>query len=369
MAFSNEIMNYLRQKARATRSPITVNMELLPVCNLDCKMCYIRSTWKEVECKGGLIDRQKWIEMAKQLQEAGVLFLLLTGGEIFLYPEFKELYIELYKMGFVLTINTNATMIDESTVDWLKKYPPKCVSISLYGASDETYFELCGRKNMFTRLDKVLHLLKENNINVELKSMLTPLNYKDIKAMSEYAIKMDIPFESAVYAFPPVRKENKDFEQMRFNAKQASKYTIEINRLLSEDDDIYYQNIEAKVKEYEDSKDVPGRIVKGFSCSACNTACWINWKGRMISCAMIDEPYTLPFEVGFVEAWEELKQKIDEITLSTTCSFCEKRQFCTVCPASSYTETGDIGGTSAFHCEMTDDLLERMYRELEKKEK
>ena len=363
MAFSNEIIKYLTQKARATRSPLSVNLELLPVCNLDCKMCYIRSTWSEVNNKGGLIKREQWIEMAHQLKEAGVLFLLLTGGEIFLYPEFKELYIELYNMGFVLTLNTNGTMIDESVVEWLKEYPPKCVSISLYGASDDTYYELCGRKNMFSKLNNTLYLLKENNINVELKTMLTPLNIKDIKKIKEYVSKMDIPFESALYSFPPSRKEQNNPEQIRFNAKEVSKYTIEISRILSDDEE-FYENINKQIKKYESSRNVPGRVVKGFSCSACNTACWINWKGQMISCAMIDKPYTLPFEEGFFNAWEQLKEKIDSITLSTNCSFCEKRQFCTVCPASAYTETGDISGTSKFHCEMTNNLLERMYNEI-----
>ena len=43
------------------------------------------------------------------MARAGVLFLLLTGGEPLLVPGFKELYLALKAEGMVLTLNTNGT--------------------------------------------------------------------------------------------------------------------------------------------------------------------------------------------------------------------------------------------------------------------
>ena len=60
------------------------------------------------------------IEIAEQAKEMGTLCILLTGGEPFLQKDFKELYIKLYNMGFILSINTNATLITEKEVEWLK---------------------------------------------------------------------------------------------------------------------------------------------------------------------------------------------------------------------------------------------------------
>ena len=117
MGYSNRIMNILQQKAKISRIPLTVNFELLPVCNLNCKMCYIQSSWSDVKNQGGLKSIEYWINMAKQAKDAGTLCILLTGGEVFLYPHFKELYVELYKMGFIITINTNASLIDENVVE------------------------------------------------------------------------------------------------------------------------------------------------------------------------------------------------------------------------------------------------------------
>lgn len=358
MALGNNIMEVLVKKARLTRSPITVNFELLPVCNLNCKMCYIRSSWNDVKNLGGLKTADEWIEMAKQLKEAGTLFLLLTGGEVFIYPEFKRLYIELYKMGFVLTINTNGTLIDEEVVSWLRQYPPKCVSMSLYGASDETYESLCGQKGMFTRVNHAIELLQENHISIECKTMVTPLNIQDLEQCYQYTRERNILYETATYSFPAIRKTCTE-EQLRFSAEKAMDVLFYCNKVMSTEQE-YADNIYKHLEKYEQTKELPGAIQQGFTCSACNSSAWINWQGKMTPCALMVEPYTFPFEDGFLPAWEELKSKVDQITLSSKCSFCDKRQVCTVCPASAYAETGRFDGTSEYHCRMTNRILETM---------
>lgn len=56
--------------------------------------------------------------------KAGTLFLLLTGGEPLLFPDFKTLYLELRNMGMILTINTNGTLLGESWADFFAEYRP-----------------------------------------------------------------------------------------------------------------------------------------------------------------------------------------------------------------------------------------------------
>lgn len=358
MGLSNRISEMLIAKAKQQRQPITVNLELLPVCNLNCKMCYIRSSIQEVKKAGGLKSVDEWLGLANQIRKAGTLFLLLTGGEVFIYPEFKKLYIELYKMGFVITINTNATLIDESVIEWLRQYPPKCVSISLYGVSNEVYEKLCGQKGMFSKVDHAIHLLKENKIAMECKTILTPLNCDDYKNCYKYVRDLDIPYEMAAYSFPCTRKQKKE-EQIRFSPEEVVQWTFIIEQIMSTKEE-HKEEIKKYLRKYEDSKKLPGNIHRGFSCSASNSSCWITWQGYMTPCALLNEPYTLPFEMGFSDAWESLKKRTDDIVLSKKCFYCEKRQVCTVCPASAYAETGDIAGTSQYHCKVTDLFLEQM---------
>lgn len=48
---------------------------------------------------------------AEQAKAKGLLFLLLTGGEPFLYPEFRTLYARLKAMGLIVSVNTNSTLL------------------------------------------------------------------------------------------------------------------------------------------------------------------------------------------------------------------------------------------------------------------
>lgn len=359
MGLSNSITEMLIRKAKTERRPVTVNMELLPLCNLDCRMCYIRSTPEETASLGGLKTPGEWLRLAEEMREADTLFLLLTGGEVFLYPGFRELYEGLYKMGFILTVNTNGTMIDREIVSWLRKYPPKCVSISLYGADDKTYKNLCGREGIFTRVDRAVRLLQEARIKTELKTLFTPLNAADAGRCIRYASELGIPYETAVYAFPPVRRICTS-EQIRFTPEEAVLYTFACNRMQS-DDRQYEGEIIKYLRKYEAGRKNPGHTNYGLSCSAANSSCWITWQGRMTPCGMMDKPGTEPFRDGFMESWEKLKEKADAIVLSEVCSHCEKRSICTVCPASAYAETGRFDKMSPYHCRMTELTLEKMY--------
>jgi len=358
MSVSNSIIDSLVAQAKAERRAITVNFELLPVCNLDCKMCYIRTDMETVRSCGGLIPAEEWIGLAREMLEYGSLFLLLTGGEVFLYPNFRYLYETLYDMGFLITINTNATLIDEKTVSWLVQRPPKCVSMSLYGASNETYKALCGVDGMFDRVNRAVTLLQNSGILVEAKTMLNPLNAHDVEACRDYCSEKNIPYEVATYAFPPARKPEPG-TQVRFTPEEAALWQINVNRIFS-DQNSFHQGIRDHLAKYEATRLHPGKSHCGLNCSASNSSCWITWQGRMTPCGMLNSPTTHPFRDGFEVSWNKLKEKSDRITPSIQCAKCDKRSICTVCPGSNCAETGHLDGCSAYHCRMTECLLEEM---------
>ena len=134
MALTSKLQKMLIERAHILRQPVSLALELLPVCNLDCKMCYIRSSMQEVEEKGGLRSAEEWISLAEEMRQSETVFVLLTGGEVFLYPEFRKLYEALYQMGFSLRINTNATLIDEDTVYAANAYMASHVGQAIHRA-------------------------------------------------------------------------------------------------------------------------------------------------------------------------------------------------------------------------------------------
>lgn len=70
---------FLLRRAAKTGVPITGSFELTPLCNLNCKMCYVRMNRTEQEKISRLQTAEEWTALAEKLRDAGTLFLLLTG--------------------------------------------------------------------------------------------------------------------------------------------------------------------------------------------------------------------------------------------------------------------------------------------------
>ena len=166
MAVEPAITEYMYRKATQRRIPLGGTFEITPLCNMDCRMCYIRLTKEEQENRHALIPGRKWIELGRNAVSRGMLYLLITGGEPFTHPDVKDILAGLHSLGLVISFNTNGTLIDENAVAWLKRTPPARLNITLYGASDETYARLCRLPDGFTRVTRNIDRIREAGIAV-----------------------------------------------------------------------------------------------------------------------------------------------------------------------------------------------------------
>lgn len=363
------LVEFLYKKADRAKVPISGAFELSPLCNMDCKMCYIKMTKEKQESIAMLKTNEEWLELAKQARDEGLLFLLLTGGEPFLVKNFKELYIELVKMGFCVSINTNGTMIDENVIEWLKKYPPTRINLTLYGASDETYERLCKNPNGFTQVKKAISLLKENNIQVKLNCSVTPYNKDDLKDIIDFANKNDLVVQTTTYMFPPLRRDQDSIgKNNRLTPKDAAFYSAYIEACLNgfEKFKKYVESDELEIYNAEDDYCVVEG--EGIKCRAGVSTFWITWEGKLLPCGMIPEEGLDPWEVGFKKAWEHARNIVSEIKLPVKCAACAKKNQCKACAAMVYTETGTFDKVPQYRCDMTHnypDACRQVLKELE----
>ncbi|MBP9988696.1 MAG: radical SAM protein, partial [Ruminococcus sp.] len=173
-------MEALKIYSKINCIPITARFELTPLCNFKCPMCYVHRR-KDEETLSKMLDAGQWLDLAKQAKEMGVLNLILTGGEIFTYSNFWELYSELNKMGFLISLLSNGYLIDETVkANFIKFGTPHFMKLSLYGASNETYEKMCGVKNGFDRFSNAIDILKELKIPFKVSSTIIKENYDDI---------------------------------------------------------------------------------------------------------------------------------------------------------------------------------------------
>ena len=118
------MMDVLLNRAAQRNLPATGTLELTARCNLSCKMCYIHNMACDKHLIKEELSTEQWIGIMDQLQSTGTMPLLLTGGEPLLRPDFPTLYMEAVKRGFLISINTNGTLLTEEHFELFAKHKP-----------------------------------------------------------------------------------------------------------------------------------------------------------------------------------------------------------------------------------------------------
>ena len=363
------ITEYLHTKAARLGIPLNGTFEVTPLCNMNCRMCYVRMDREQQESIAPLRTAEEWLELGRTAKERGMTYLLLTGGEPFLRPDFRQIMQGLHRMGFVLSINSNGTMIDEKTVEWLKETPPIRINITLYGASDETYGRLCRNPQGFTQVAKAIRLLKEAGILVKLNCSVTPYNVEDLEQIFAFAEKEELVVQATSYMFPPLRRDaSKVGWNDRFSAEESAIQEAWIN--------VYQNGREAYLKHMESEEmaslsgdieedcmpvdeETPGngdsekKEGERIRCRAGKCSFWVTWDGRFLPCGMLPGENALNvFEAGFDAAWEQAKAEAAAIRLPVRCSTCSLKDKCRACAAMVYTESGNYHDVPVYRCQM-----------------
>ena len=355
------LSDYLAGKAIRMKVPLSGTFELSPVCNFSCKMCYVRKTQKEVqESPRSIFTLEDWRRIAREAREAGMLYLLLTGGEPLLWPDFWTLYEELVDMGFLVSINTNGSLIDEAAIERFRKRPPQKINITLYGANDETYMRLCGTEGVFSKVDKAIRGLIENQIEVKINCSLTPENADDLDWIVDYAKARKARLTVATYMFPPIRRNpNQIGENERFTPEESARYLL---RYLERDrgQEAYHhycQNIVNGCVEPPGLEEgcvdpIDGKI----RCRAGRASFWITWDGWLTPCGMMPEPKVELKRQTFGNAWKQVTELADALRLSGVCNNCPNINICHPCAAISYAETGTVSGIPTYMCKFAQEM-------------
>lgn len=349
------LTDYLYTKAGRMLVPLNGTFELSPVCNFSCRMCYVRKTAKEVaESPRRILTLEDWRRIAREARNAGMLYLLLTGGEPLLWPDFWKLYDELTDMGFLVSINTNGSMIDAKAVAHFRQRPPRQINITLYGASDETYRRLCGVGGVFTKVDRAIRSLLEAGITVRLNCSLTPENAADLDWIVDYGKERGTLLSVATYMFPPVRRDPAmTGVNERFTPEQSSDYLMRY--LLRQRGTAWYDYYLHAI--LDGCVDPPGLdegcvdpVDGKIRCRAGKASFWITWDGWMTPCGMMPEPKVDVLRGSFADCWNSLTEAAAAVRLSGVCGKCPNRNICHPCAAISYTETGTSSGIPTYMC-------------------
>ena len=342
------ITRILSRKAGAFGVPVSGFFELTPRCNLRCRMCYVRMTPEQMKPIGTERTAAQWLELGRTAAEQGMIFLLLTGGEPFLRPDFPEIYEGLTKLGLSISINTNGTLLTSGLKELFHRLPPAYVNVTLYGLDETGYETLCGDGAAYHKVMDALDWFRSEGILTHLNVTLTPTNQSRWEDFENFAAERKLSLRMTTYCFPPSRRDGHcpDFE--RLEPERAGELTARDQ--LRQRGPAYLRQMMERPTPPQSGCDLD--CGEPIPCLAAKSQFWITWDGRMLPCCMLPSPETHPFEQGFCAAWAQLQEQTRGIRLCADCATCPDRATCTVCAAVTITETGSYTGRPDYVCRM-----------------
>lgn len=348
--------DYLFAKAGQQGIPLSGTFELTARCNLDCRMCYIHKRANDAMALAGERTAAQWLALAEECRTAGTLLLLLTGGEPMLRPDFREIYTGCRRLGLMVSINSNAVLIDEDMIRFLAADPPSRINITLYGASPETYGALCGDPAAYERVVRAILDLQAAGVLVKLNFSVTPYNWQDLEAAYRFASGHNLHIQAASYMFPPVRaSEYGCFQADRMTPEESAEMQLRYDALRFPLKELRHRLSEmlAGNQVPDPDRECQELPTERIRCRAGSSTFWVTWDGRLRPCGMMTEPSESLDGQSFQSAWTKLRAAREKIMVPPMCSSCSMHNACDQCSAVCYAETGAFTGVPRYMCART----------------
>lgn len=309
-------------------------IELTQHCNFSCKHCYCTGKFSEIMLK------ENYIHIIDKLYEQGCLFLNFTGGEILTYPDFEEIYVYAKNKGFIVSLLTNGSLIDEHLIELFKKLPPYSIAITLYGTNEQEYELFTGARRNYNKVMRALKLLDDNNIAFILRTVATQTLYDSLilGKFEQIAKKFNTTFRYDPIVFP-----------------KTSGDKTPLNECLSVDQIIALEKSnQARLDGW--SKEINCTDTYKYACKGGVNSLAIDYQGNAHICGLYRKDSISIIDNDMNTVMKHLRKIHDshlEIAHNNDCSTCNNRKICKWCPAYSLIYNGTISDKIDFFCQVS----------------
>ena len=192
--------------------PKYISLTITNACNLRCRMCgqwseegYVRNNRNSLQQQMRLDD---WKRVINEIVTHDIKFLLIRGGEPFLFPGIIELLDYIHGKGMFTSIDTNATMLKHYAED-IARIGKIHLTISVDGP-EEIHDWVRGVPGCFQRIREGLEALAAHEqfaackISKSINFTISPYSLKGLGAMPDVARSLSIDSIAIVpyYYFP-----------------------------------------------------------------------------------------------------------------------------------------------------------------------
>lgn len=343
---------YLQAAARERGVPLHGTFELTPLCNLNCKMCYVHLSEKQLEQSGKkLLTTEQWKHIMGQAIDAGMVNATLTGGEALTYPGFDELYLYLLSRGVGVTLKSNGLLMTEARVDFLKKHPVEGIQITLYGADNDTYETVTGVRGFDAALAGIRRV---KAAGIPLEVCLTPTKpaLSDMEKLLALVDSLDVPIGISSGLYPAREETGRDVMALQPSLDEYIALYKARARLR------HRKLVPLCAEELPPPGGGSHEPVRGLPCGGGRSSFAIHWNGRIHPCLSLNAISADALNAPFAAGWEIVHRAVEDYPFPGECTGCVYRAICTPCVLSH--EWGDCPGhPNEFFCKRS----QRMFAE------
>lgn len=328
------------------RYPARLQWEVTSECNHDCIHCYNywRKDKEKIASMHTNFSPDYYLNMARKLIEQKPVIVTVTGGEpLLVFDKIKPAVEELLKAGVKVTFNTNATLLNDSIIDFFEEN-----DITLFISFPCGVANICdaitNRTDSLSKIVNKLDLLKGRQIKYTTNIVVTTLNlpyvWDTVKFLKErYGIKN----VSITRAAKPANSDD-----------TFDTYLLDRNGLAQ------LQNISvALTKElgvhvatscpYTPCSIISQEVYNLFGekniCTAGKTTYAVDVSGNIKACPRDSHMYGNIFEEDFETIWSRIQEWRDDTFIPSKCKECNKLNECLGgCRVSAFTMTGQMNG-------------------------
>jgi len=347
------------------------DLETTARCNLNCRHCYINLPCYDPDARKKELSFDEVCRIANEAVSLGAISCLITGGEPLLKKDFFDIFLFLKKKGLLVSVFTNATMIQKRHVNFFKKNPPGALEVTVYGSTQATYERITRVPGSFRLFMRGLNLLFENGIRVRFKAVALRSNLHEMPAIAEFCRK----FTKDYFRFDPFLHLRYDRNTRRNQEIIKERLSVEEIVALEEQDPERSAALGGLCNDFMKPDRAGNRHTALFDCTAGYRSFAISSDGIFHPCAALRHPaYAYDLKKGTLsEALLDFTPRVMSVhsrkkDFLRRCRKCTIYNLCMWCPAYAHLETGELDVVVDYFCRLAH-ARERMLKKIVGKRK
>lgn len=159
-------------------------------CDYDCEFCYLG------EKRFAGLDWDGKQRLLRVMRDAGVLWLQITGGEALIDREFGAAYEYAHQLGMMVQVSSNGSSLRKRPIrELFARLRPYRLTVSLYGATAETYDKVTKNRGAFGRFMAGLDAARADRLPIRLNVIVSDDNAHEVDAMVRLAETYGFPHQ------------------------------------------------------------------------------------------------------------------------------------------------------------------------------